>query len=132
MSLHRHSTDDTYFIYCVGQSIPIISAFKSAMVHAGIPAKPLMGKYKGQSEFSFISRMCDYEKISPWLNAEESILHIHSYDARDRPKATLKYLAEGIETDLGRFIHVPKERAIGEEAFTFDPAYGRYFICQHV
>ena len=131
MSVHPHSSSETYFIYCVGQSIPVISAFKAAMAHAGIPAKPLLGRYKGQSEFSFISRMRDYDVIGPWLNAEESILHIHSYDARDRPRATLKYLAQGIEHDLGRMVPVSRDEALSQNAYTFDvsvrPSRSRWF-----
>lgn len=130
MSVHPHSSSETYLIYCVGQSIPVINAFKVAMAHAGIPAKPLLGRYKGQSEFSFISRTSDYDVISPWLNAEESILLIHSYDARDQPRATLKYLSQGIEHDLGRMVPVSRDEAFSQGAYTFDPTYNQYFVCR--
>ena len=129
MSIHPHSSSDTFFIYCVGQSIPVINAFKAAMAHANIPAKPLMGRYKGDNEYSFISRMCDYPTIAPWLDEEESILHIHSYDSRDQPKATLKYLKDGREEYLGRMVPVSRDVALTQDAYTFDPTYGAYFIC---
>ena len=129
MSAYPHSSNETYFIYCVGQTIPVINAFKAAMAHAGVPAKPLMGRYKGRREFSFISRMSDYDRIAPWLKAEESILHIHSYDSRDRPRATLRYMQSGREHDLGRLLPVSRDVALGQDAYTYDPTYKTYFIC---
>jgi hypothetical protein len=113
----------------VGQSILKVAAFKAAMVRAGVLAKPLLGRYKGQDEQSFISSMSDYAVIEPWLVAEESILHIHSYDARDRPMATLRYLSTGEAIDLGRFHSVSREVARSQDAYTYDPTYDRYFIC---
>lgn len=130
VSVYPHSSSDTFFIYCVGQSLVVINAFKSAMAHEGIPAKPLMGRYKGQNEYSFISRMSDYPKIAPWLRDEESILHIHSFDSRDRPKATLKFLKEGRAVNLGRMVPVPREEAIVQDSFTYDPTYDVYFVCK--
>lgn len=129
MSTYPHSSRETYFIYCVGQSIPVINAFKAAMANVGIPAKPLMGRYKGQNEFSFISRMSDYNRIAPWLNTEESILHIHGYDSRDRPRATLRYMQSGREQDLGRMVPVSRDVALRQDAYTYDPIYKAYFIC---
>jgi len=129
MTIHPHSSSETYFIYCVGQSIHRIAAFKAAMAHAKVPAKPLVGRYKGHDEHSFISRMSDFEAIAPWLNAEESILHIHGYDARDRPRATLRFLAEGREIDLGKMIPVSRDEALSQDSYTYDPTYGAYFVC---
>ncbi|MEL6763835.1 MAG: hypothetical protein AAFO87_09260 [Cyanobacteria bacterium J06607_6] len=74
--------------------------------------------------------MSDFNIIVPWLNAEESILHIHSFDARDRPKATLKYLQTGKTADLGRLVQTTRERALSEDAYTFDPTYRAYFVCR--
>lgn len=132
MSIYPHSSSETYFIYCVGQSLPIIGAFKATMARAGIPAKPLLGRHKGKSEYSFISRMNDFNAIAPWLNMEESILRIHSFDARDRPKATLRYLDQGIEQDLGRMVSVSQDEALRQDAYTFDETYGTYIVCRHL
>lgn len=132
MSVHPHSSSDTFFIYCVGQSIPVINAFKVAMAHANITVKPLMGSYKGVTEYSFVSRMNDYPAISAWLDEEESILHIHSFNSRDVPKATLIYLKEGRREDIGHMIAVSREEALAQESWTFDPAYNNYFICKMV
>lgn len=130
MTVHPHSSSDTFFIYCVGQSLVMIAAFRAAMIHEGVWAKPLLGKYKGTTEHSFISRMSDYRKIEPWLNEEESILHIHSFDARDVPKATLLYLKEGREEYIGRFMPVSREEALAADSYTYDMVYNNYFICK--
>lgn len=132
MSIHPHSSGDTFFIYCVGQSIVVINAFKVAMVSERTWAKPLMGKYRGQSEYSFISKMSDYPRIAPWLDEEESILHIHSFNSRDEPKATLKYLKAGTEEYLGRMVAVLREEALQHDSWTFDPTYGNYFVCKMI
>jgi hypothetical protein len=126
MSVYPHSSSDTYFIYCVGQSLVTIAAFKTAMASEGIWAKPLYGKYKGATEHSFISQMKDYPTISPWLDEEESILHIHNFNARDEPKATLLFLKEGREEYLGRFVGVSRDEAVKEDNYTFDFTYNNY------
>ena len=130
MYSYRNSSSETFFIYCVGQCLHRRAAFISAMAYEGIPAKPLVGRYNGRDEHSFISRMSDYDEIAHWLNAEESILHIHDYDACDCPKATLKFLSLEKEHELGRMVPTSKERALAQNAYTYDPAHKTYFICK--
>lgn len=130
--IHPQSSAETFFVFCVGQSIPVINAFKSAMAHAGIIVKPLMGKYKGQSEYSFVASMDNYRAIEPWLNEEESILHIHSFNSDGVPKATLLYLKEGRREELGRMFPVSRDVALACDSYTYDPWYNNYFICQVV
>lgn len=130
MAVHPHSSGETFFIFCVGQSLITINAFRASMANQGIPIKPLIGSYQGTTEHSFIARMSDYRHIEPWLNDEESILHIHDYDARDNPRATLLYLKEGTEIDLGRMYPVSREEALAEHSWTYDPVYQRYFVCR--
>lgn len=132
MSLHPQSSSDTYFIFCVGQSIPVIMAFKTAMAHQKIWAKALMGKYKGRSEYSFIAQMKSYPSISAWLNEQESILHIHSFNSSAEPKATLLYLKEGREEYLGRMVPVSRDEAFRHDSWTFDTQYHNYYVCKMV
>ena len=66
MTVHPHSQNETFFIYCVGQSLHQIKAFTGAMAYAKIPAKRLLGRYQGANEHSFISRTSDFEHIEPW------------------------------------------------------------------
>ncbi|MEP3893195.1 MAG: hypothetical protein ABJN52_04280 [Litorimonas sp.] len=130
MTIHPHSSANSYFIYCVGQCPIKISAFKSAMVQSNICAKPLLGRYQGQDEQSFISSLKNLETIAPWLVAEESILLIHDFDSRDRPKATLKYLASGEEHYVGKMVAVSRSVALRQANFTYDITYKNYFVCQ--
>ena len=132
MSVHPQSSSDTYFIFCVGQSIPVIMAFKTAMVHQGVWFKALMGKYKGQAEYSFIAQMQSYNTISAWLNEEESILHIHSFNSSAQPQATLLYLKEGREEHIGRMVPVSREEAIQHDSWTFDTVFKNYYICKMI
>jgi hypothetical protein len=132
MSIHPQSSSDTYFIFCVGQSIPIIAAFKTAMVSQGIWFKALMGKYKGQSEYSFIAQMKNYARIGPWLREEESIHHIHSFNSSAEPKATLLYLKDGTEEYLGRMVPVSREEAFTHDSWTFDTTYRNYYVCKMI
>jgi hypothetical protein len=128
--IHPQSSGETFFVFCVGQSIPVINAFKTAMAHAGIIVKPLMGMYKGTPEYSFLASMLDYRKIEPWLNEEESILHIHSFNSDGVPKATLLYLKEGREEPVGRMYPVRKHEALQHDSWSYDPWYNNYFVCK--
>lgn len=130
MSVYPHSSSVTYFIFCVGQNLIRIRAFYHSMRGEGVWVKPLYGSYKGQTELSFIAEMGDYRRIEPWLADEESILHIHSFNSRDQPKATLKFLKEGREEYLGRFVAVPKEEALMHDSWTLDFTFGNYFVCK--
>lgn len=132
MSIHPHSSSVTYFIFCVGQSLITINAFRSSMQDEGVWVKQLYGMYKGQVEHSFIAQMHDYPAIAPWLGGEESILHIHDFNSRDEPKATLKFLKEGRQEYLGRFVGVPKTEAMAQDNWTFDFTYGNYYITRMV
>lgn len=130
MSVHPHSSKDTFFIFCVGQEIRKINAFKCSMNGRGIPIKPLIGRYNGQSEFSFLARMDNYNDIEPWLNEEESILHIHNFDSRDRPDATLLFIKDGRKEELGKMILVSQKEALARDSFTYDVNYNNYFVTE--
>ena len=130
MSVHPHSSSDTFFIFCVGQSFVVINAFKASMAKQGIWVKPLIGQYKGAREHSFIAQMSSYQIIGPWLDEEESILHIHSFNSRDVPKATLLYLKEGRREELGRMFPVSRDEALEQHSWTYDPTYNNYFVCR--
>ena len=132
MSVFPHSSNVTYFIFCVGQNLVRINAFRQSMRGEGVWIKPLYGSYNGQVEHSFIAQMRDYPRIAPWLDEEESILHIHDFNSRDQPKATLKFLKEGSSVYLGRFINVTKVDAMQSANWTLDFTYGNYYVCKMV
>jgi hypothetical protein len=109
-----------------------MNAFKSSMTSLGVWHKPLLGKYKGQLEHSFIAQMHNYNLISPWLDDEESILHIHSFNSSAEPKATLIFLKEGREVYLGRLVPVLHAEALALDDWTYDIQFDNYFICKMV
>jgi len=130
MSIHPHSRPDTFFIFCVGQDVRRINAFKKNMVYHGVTIKPLVGMYKGQPEHSFIAHMDDFNTVSPWLIEEESILHIHSFDARDVPNATLLFLKDGRKEELGKMRPVSQKVALARDSWTYDPTYKNYYVTE--
>lgn len=123
----RHSKASEYFIFCVGQDPVRIAAFISWAFHNDVNIKPLVGKYEGQNERSFIANMDNYYDIEPFLKDQESILVLNRYDARDIPRARLIY-QNGVEEELGRLVPVTKEEAMQCASWTFDPLSGTYYI----
>lgn len=124
------SSSDCYFIFCVGQSIIKQKAFMSFAYHGNIGIKPLIGSYKGQTEQSFIANLDDYDRIAPWLEAEESILLLGACNSDNQPEATLKFLATGQLECLGYLTLVPRDVAFAEECWTLDPFTKSYYICK--
>lgn len=130
-SVWPHSTQRSYLIFCVGQPEERISQFLQWAFQHQVGVKPLVGQYLGQPERSFIANMKDYEEIEPWLLKEESILVLDDYDARDRPRARLRY-QDGREVHLGRLRSVTREHAMQQLSWTFDPVTNAYFVAEPV
>lgn len=124
------SRADSYFIFCVGQDIVKRQAFIAWARNQDIGFKPLLGMYRGQAEHSFIANMKDYDRIIPWCDGEETVLHLSQPDARDNYRATLHYLATDMRVDLGRLYNVGKQEALASENWTNDPFFGAYFVCR--
>ena len=123
----RHSKDDSYFIFCVGQDPIKMAAFISWTFYNKVNIKPLVGMYNGKSEHSFIANVKDYAKIEPFLINEESILVLDHFDARDTPVATLRY-NDGRTVHLGQFKAVSKGVAHEKSSWTYDPLTKEYFV----
>jgi len=106
----------------------------------GIEYKKVFGCYKGQREISFITNAKHWNDITllPELQDEESILHLGDHDARDRRKATLRYLigvgSLGIwftSEYIGQFRSTSKEIALQQDNYSFDPSgSGTYYIVE--
>ncbi len=124
-----HSSANHYFIFCVGQSLVKVNAFMSWAVNHDVRVKPLYGKYRGQQERSFIANLDDLAIIRPWLVKEESILLVGQSDKHGHPKATLEYLATGVQEELGRLVQVPRDVAIAQDSWTFCPLMKVYYVC---
>lgn len=130
-----------YYIFAVGdQSLITEKAFMQWCINRGINYKPLFGSYEGKTENSFIIGSDDIISVAVagWLDKQESILHLGACDSRDRRKATLFYLQEGrgfndaskAPVELGVFCSVPKDEAMAQAGWTYDPLLNEYFICK--
>jgi hypothetical protein len=95
-----------------------------------IGVKPLFGKYKGQSERSFIANWSNFETIKPWLEAEESILILGRSNTNGEPIARLHYLSTGESVPMGRMVQVTRDEALAEESWTFCPLNKAYYVCR--
>ncbi len=125
----RHSIKETYFIFCVGKDPEKITAFMTWAINSNLGFKSLNGSYYGDPEHSFIANIKDYERILPFLNEQESILVLDDYDARDRPRATLKFMATGETIGMGRLIPIDEVDLPKYDSWTFDPMDGQYYTC---
>lgn len=125
-----HSSANHYFIFCVGQSLVKVNAFMSWAANNDIGVKPLFGKYKGQSERSFIANWDSYGDIKPWLKAEESILILGASNTKGQPIARLHYLSTGEEVPMGRMVQVTRDEAMAQDSWTICPLTKCYYICR--
>jgi len=126
----RHSIQETYFIFCVGKDMEKITAFTAWALDNSLGFKSLRGSYYGNPEHSFIANIKDYDRILPFLNEQESILVLDKYDARDRPRATLKFIATGGTIGMGRLIPIDEAYVPKYDSWTFDPMDGQYYTCK--
>jgi hypothetical protein len=100
----RHAINERCFIFCIGKDQQKISDFLTRALSKELAFKTLQGSYYGNPELSFIANIKDYERILPFLNEQESISN--QYDARDRPRATSKFIATGETIRMDRLIPI--------------------------
>lgn len=134
-----HSTTEfwaEYVVVSVGNTPIIDAAFKTFCLVWGIPYKSLMGSYKGQTETSFILPAASLPTIArhAWLNEQESILHLsmprNKGGGQFERDATLIFMADGHAESIGRFKQTGREKAMAQDAWTFCPLTGTYWICE--
>jgi hypothetical protein len=97
--------------------------------------KALVGCYKGTKEPAWIVNARDWRQIaaSGWIDGQESVLHLGPYDNGSRA-AALYYgqRQEGASADtahwIGRFHQEAKAYALKQDAWTFDPSTGDYYV----
>ena len=96
--------------------------------------KPVIGSYKGQKENSWIisaARFYSSDQVPDWVNAchfdgQESVLFLDGQRG-----AWLRFAPRYDESDqvyLGQWRRVTEAEALKREAWTFDPAFGNYYI----
>lgn len=133
-----HSADNfwqDYAVFSVGDHGVNDGAFIAYCKDNNLPFKPLEGSYKGVKETSFIMPRKSYERAlkDGWLVGQESVLLLstpHSLGGGQSYRdATLLFLETGDTLALGHFVPRHKDYALAQEAWTFDPATGTYFVC---
>lgn len=104
--------------------------------------KRLVGHYTFRDgreidEPAWIINARDWRKLaaSGWIDGQESVLHLGPYENGGRPAALVYRDTIGADhvrhwVDIGTFTSATEARAKREDAWTFDPTTGEYFICQ--
>lgn len=105
--------------------------FKLALLSRGILFKQLEGCYKDQREVSFLVDAGRVQEVRAHWVKQECILILSTPDARNRCLATLEY-ADGRQEVIGVFRPVPKDEALWQDAWTYDPQQGVYFAVRPV
>lgn len=119
---------EEFVVFCVGQDMSRIMAFRTWARHRDIGFKSLVGCYRGLMECSFIVKATDFPQVSVWTKEEESTLWVGQVDASGSRPAKLVY-ADGRTEDLGHLISCIRDTALQSDSWTYDPASDEYFIC---
>lgn len=124
-------------------SYDIRENFLTFLNNLNILHKQVKGCYKGQTEFAWIVKRHDFELIrlkTYWTEKQESVLYV-SKPFRDPlagrftstrsamvSRATLHFLNDGREVDLGILRTVSREEALKQDAYTYCPLTGLYWV----
>lgn len=115
-------------IFCVGQELRRVTAFRAWAAHRRLDVRSLVGCYRGATEMSFVIGTADYAEVAPWTRAEESVLFLGRVD-RNRARPARLIFADSSAEDLGRFVTCPRETALSCSSWTYDPVADEHFIC---
>lgn len=126
------SSPEQYVIFSIDgeEDDAVVEAFEAHLQSWEIGFKRLKGCYKGMQENSWIINSRNWLYVRYWheLAGQESVLHLGRWSNGGRD-ATL-YFADGHREHVGRFMLEPKEFALKQEAWTFDPSIPAYFVCE--
>ena len=133
------ASNETYFIFAVADMYKAV-AFKAWALNAGIGFKALFGKYKGMTEWAFICNWKHRDAVAPWYTGQESLLLLKPLwdngellGARPAFLYWLKDNGDGRKdtvTPIGYFKETTAQYALAQDAYTFDPSTGCYYICK--
>lgn len=115
-------------IFCVGQELRRVAAFRAWAAHRCLDVRSLVGCYRGATEMSFVIGTADFAEVAPWTRAEESVLFLGRVD-RDGARAATLVFADGRTENLGHFVTCSRETALGCSSWTYDPVADEHFIC---
>ena len=91
----------------------------------------LVGCYKGQKENAWIWSLEDFNEHlrgRVWIAEQESILHVAS---GNKMEATLEYLDNTPNVELGCMHQVCRAEALASEAYTYRPDLDIYWVAKH-
>lgn len=123
-----HSSDERYFITSIDNlSAENMKAFTSFLVANGIGYKAAMGRYEGETEFSWVINARDWDKVkfSGFINRQDAILYLYpiSYGysryGRKARRAVLIDLWGNPDTELGTFQPVNESDLSESENWTY-------------
>jgi len=115
-------------IFCVGQELRRVAAFRAWAAHRRLNVRSLIGCYRGVTEMSFVIGAADYAEVAPWTRAEESVLFLGRVDRNGARTARLVF-ADGRAEDLGHFVTCSRESTLACSSWTYDPVADEHFIC---
>jgi len=115
-------------IFCVGQDLRRVAAFRAWAAHRRLDVRSLIGCYRGVTEMSFVIGTADYEEVAPWTRTEESVLFLGRVYRNGVRPARLVF-ADGRAEDLGHFVTCSRETALSCYSWTYDPVADEHFIC---
>lgn len=132
---------NSYIVFSVGDDIIQQKAFMGWAASKSIGLKPLLGAYTHSDgrRVTEQSLIVNYNHLGAvlkagWLKGQESILVLGACDSRDRRNAELHYLTP-LGDDLkphykvlGVLQSVDRDTALAEDAWSYDPSTGDYFI----
>lgn len=95
-----------------------------------IPYKVLDGCWMGVCEDSYIVHSDDYSKLTPIIWRERAVLWLGPETA-GRREAWERYREGSPARYLGEFVWVTKKRALEQDAWTYDPDTGAYYVCEN-
>lgn len=91
---------------------------------------PMIGKYNGKAEHSFICRTEDFDEFirdTGWIAGQESILHVAQ---GNKMECWLEYFDDREDVSLGCMHQVCAEEAAQAEAYTYSPSLNCYWIAK--
>jgi len=133
----EHSTDERYVIVAIDRQTKLgKQVFEAWLKSENIGFKPLLGKYKGTVEYSYIINVRNWIKVrdSGFVSNQTSVLYLwsHAYGFADygidARKATLYNTATGFGADLGPFVAINADELKDYDDWSFDISTDTYYV----
>lgn len=131
-----HSSDERYFIAAIDRQTKLGKGlFIKWLEENHIGYKPLLGKYDGVTEYSFIINARDWKQVlhSGFINRQNQVLYLWSNAygygkyGSDNRKATMYDMHTGIGTDIGVMVAINKTDLIDYDNWSYDINSDQYY-----